>query len=1648
MSTGRSRLSIGLFLMNLLCLPLLASAENGTFARSVILADPAGLTAEPADIFTAAAADRDLIVLQTAVFDPVRHGPPDLSGIVVNHLKTKPLQYRYYIVQYHDRLGFEMQRDLRRRGAEIVHYVPHNALLVGMTASVAAEVQAQADVRWVGEMQPAYKLSLSLAVNLPNLAGDGDEHLLAVEFFSVDDMNRSLDGIAAEFAGDAHFTYIQGGSPTTVVLTVSAARAAECVRTLANLNEVKFIDTRPRDEALNNDSIWVCQSGDTVNKTTPVFDHNLLGQGQVIAVADSGLDKDHCAFIHEMGGAVIDSQTVMPPNPMSVNQTQRKLIAYNIMEFLGATDGDDAMSDWHGTHVSGSATGDDYHTPAASGDPGHDSGDGMAPLAKLIIQDGSHAGTRYMLFPYPFYDLWAQMQASGAHIGNASWGTDDNDYDLGSAKTDQYIYQNEDFLLCVAAGNSGPAPGSLNYLATAKNVLAVGATTNGAVGANGIVYYSSKGPARDGRLKPDLSAPGDNIISAWGAVQQNNCGLIRYGGTSMSSPTVAGLAALTRQYFTEGWYPSGAKTPADAFVPSAALLKAVLVNSCVNLTGGNTGQSGREDAPAMGQGWGRVTLDEALYFADKADARKLLVWDVANAQGVNTGGVMEFPVTVTAGEPLKATLAWSDPPGGTGAGLALVNDLDLEIVAPDNTVYRGNQWNNLTLDDQRESEPDPAGRDALNNLEGVLLRNPAAGNYLVRVIGYNVPGFALNFTQGFGLVVTGGVAVQNSVMINITSTTIQDPNSDGVIEPGDAIQLDVEIENTGLSSAGTTTATLSCSTEGVTVGTPNSNYGVLGGLSSATNTTPFMFSVASSMDPGTLLDFSLEIVPTNGNPVTRMFQLPVAPGSAPEISGLDIEEDQQNPDYPYYVDINLDVNYADPDLDIQYMWVLPEINGQRVNMLPARFPVFGDPFDLNTFFTKPAGLLQLIHVPVWQCQAATITGETYKMYLYVEDGAGNISNVIESNEITFTLADSADSPGDLNDDDAVYVEFPEGFVFPFYGEEYDGCYVNSDGNLTFQAGYSYMERNPMAHLRNMPRIAVLYTDLAKAPGDNKITTTGDATHFTVNYAWLGQWSQLGPVGVHTFSVTLFPDGAIEMNWSRASLTATQPDYLGVEWKCVVGLNPGAVAETYPETDLSQYLGDVAPIPLSQPIYEGFDENDAFDLVGQTLRFEPQDPTPGPAQTVYFPRLAFVPGVSTEGYGFVNTGDVAANVTFKAYDDQGALLAESPATPWPAQGQGAYQAEGLLGITEATAAWVVAESDQPGLLGFFLSQYFPEGFMAGLDGAEVGSTAVSDGVFPRIKGTGGYTTDIFLANTTDTEATVNFTGYDGSGMQAAGPLTIPPFGFVRTNLTELFGAKALFDGYILVESTAGLVGNAVIQKGEDSLSSVNLLPIASAAATLYAAHITVVPDVYYTEVNLINVGDTDATVTLSAIDEAGAPLADPFQVVVPAGQIVTRRDAELGLPTGESSNGWLKLESTSSSLMGCLTFGDPVNGLYESTLPLQAMGSGDVYFAQVANGLVGGVDYFTGVAVINSNDVPVDVTISVHMPDGSTNGDVAQITLQPGVKWVRLLQTAAEFGTLEDQSSGFLHITATGPVFAFQLFGNTMGDFLSAVPAQF
>src|SRR2546427_57474 len=194
-----------------------------------------------------------------------------------------------------------------------------------------------------------------------------------------------------------------------------------------------------------------------------------------------------------------------------------------------------------------------------------------------------------------------------------------------------------------ATGSNGTTgPHTMNPFAEAKNVIAAGATFNGP-GLEDVADFSSRGPSADGRIKPDVMAPGVSVWSAQGADPfGDGTSYFQLSGTSMATPTTAGAATLVRQYFMDGWYPTGSPQPANGFTPSAALLKSMLINSGREMTGTGAYAFGETRYPNFDQGFGRVTLDDAMLFA--GDARGLSIDD--HRAGINTGDTVTYALAI------------------------------------------------------------------------------------------------------------------------------------------------------------------------------------------------------------------------------------------------------------------------------------------------------------------------------------------------------------------------------------------------------------------------------------------------------------------------------------------------------------------------------------------------------------------------------------------------------------------------------------------------------------------------------------------------------------------------------------------------------------------------------------------------------------------------------------------------------------------------------------------------------------------------------------------------------------------------------------------------------------------------------------------
>ncbi|HXI12055.1 MAG TPA: S8 family serine peptidase [Thermoanaerobaculia bacterium] len=531
-------------------------------------------------------------------------------------------------------------------------------------------------------------------------------------------------------------------------------------------------------------SIFTLQSGSPTGSLS-IHARGLYGQNQLIAVLDSGLDYDNCAFA-EADNSPPPINTGTPAGGFArgnIDLSRRKVVAYNFLfscdQYPGVPGCDDPADplDYdnvnHGTRTAGAAAGDRF-TPLV-----HDAGDGVAPAAKLIIQDAGYVnGDSCSQFPSlgcPITKLSAafeQAYQQGARIHSNSWGDRQGvnrfsvpptaNYSATARDVDLFAAAHPEMLIVFNAGNAGDSASTVSSPGTAKNVLQVGGTGDSqASGDETLFRFSGAGPTRDGRIKPDLVGPA--MVEAPDAysvyvpspsapsVTDRNCDASIQGGTSYASPFIAGAAALVRQYFTEGFYPSGARSASDRLTPTSALLKATLIagtrSVLYKVSAG--GQVTIAPAPSGAQGFGFPVLDDVLYFA--GERSKLHVVDRRSENGLASAESFSITLNVRAGTRLKAALVWIDP-AGTARGATdptpvLVNDLDLIVTMPDGTIRRGNE----TLH--------PGQPDRLNNVEVVGLDTAAAGAYRVTVTARTLGQGA---RQGFALVVSGDLTVAKS----------------------------------------------------------------------------------------------------------------------------------------------------------------------------------------------------------------------------------------------------------------------------------------------------------------------------------------------------------------------------------------------------------------------------------------------------------------------------------------------------------------------------------------------------------------------------------------------------------------------------------------------------------------------------------------------------------------------------------------------------------------------------------------------------------------------------------------------------------------------------------------------------------------------
>ncbi len=672
-----------------------------------------------------------------------------------------PSNFSYYIVQFDPEKRLNFKKELEKI-SEIKRYVPHNGYIVKLKGT-SLDLDQLPGVQWYSHYGSYLKVDKKLLDQ-----NSAEEVALHLHLFSRDENATVQDtlkelNLSVEEASSALLKV------TTSLDNLSKLAAIEGVEWIEKVKEAKLASPavvdplrweaprRSEFESLNGYA-----TGAKVLNADKLYQKGIRGQTELIAVADTGIDRGRQDSLpRDLVGRVTKTYSLGRPE-------------------IGEWDDPDG----HGTHVAG--------LMAGNGALSNGSVRGTAYEAKLIFQSifrwmvQRGKLVKGIILPGSMEALFGPPYRDGARVHSDSWqyALSQGEYESYAAQLDEFVWKHPDFVAVFAAGNSGMDldgdglidKSSIAVPASAKNCIAVGASENlilreglqkpwgllGRLGSDtdesiwgaspmrddlpsnhlsGMAVFSSRGPSADGRIKPDVVAPGTNNLSlrswaeeadpseAWGMLSDN---YVFMGGTSMATPLVAGAAALVREFYRSQ---EGRK-----FV-SSALVKATLINGAVDLYPGQF-KNFREISstrPNIHEGFGRVDLGNSLL--PSADRVRRSIDDT---QGISEGEERTYSIKVkNTQEPLRATLVYSDYAGSPAVAKALVNDLDLTVQDSSGRVFYPNG--------RKE-------RDEINNVENIDLIDLRAGTYVVRVRGTSVPlGNGEQSRQPFAVVISGGL---------------------------------------------------------------------------------------------------------------------------------------------------------------------------------------------------------------------------------------------------------------------------------------------------------------------------------------------------------------------------------------------------------------------------------------------------------------------------------------------------------------------------------------------------------------------------------------------------------------------------------------------------------------------------------------------------------------------------------------------------------------------------------------------------------------------------------------------------------------------------------------------------------------------------
>jgi hypothetical protein len=579
---------------------------------------------------------------------------PNIRASFLDSFNARVLRYNnkaFAVLQFGSIPGETQKKILSANGIELLEYIPQNAYTISFSGNLNITVLQQAGAEALTELEPEQKMDAYFARGyIPSWAvkteGTVDAWISFPKTITADEVIKNLRQLNVDVVSAQHQSY-----------RILALRfATNRLRELAALPFIEYIQPAPpADQPLNFNSRNVSRAN-FLNASVANGGKGLNGEGVTIGIGDNSDVQTHIDFTGRL-----------------INRAA-------------------APTTYHGQHTTGTMAGAGNIIELYRG---------YAPKATIVSQYFSGILTNAATYVTD-YGMVVTNNSYGDIMDCDYHGT----YDLSSRIMDQMAIDLPNLENVFAAGNSGGStcfPASAGYhtvlggYQSAKNVLTVGATTDSGL----LASFSSRGPVKDGRLKPEIMTMGQFLLST---TPVNGYGY--NSGTSMAAPGASGGLALLYQRYRQ--LNGGAN-------PKNGLMKALVCNGTKDL--GNTG-------PDYQYGFGWMNL---LRSVDMMENNRYFTATVA------AGSSNIHPITVPANTAqLKVMLYWNDPAASLLSIKTLVNDLDLEVTNASGTTFLPG-----VLDTSNTGVVNLAvsAADHLNNMEQVVINAPASGSYTLKVKG-------------------------------------------------------------------------------------------------------------------------------------------------------------------------------------------------------------------------------------------------------------------------------------------------------------------------------------------------------------------------------------------------------------------------------------------------------------------------------------------------------------------------------------------------------------------------------------------------------------------------------------------------------------------------------------------------------------------------------------------------------------------------------------------------------------------------------------------------------------------------------------------------------------------------------------------------